>query len=332
MLEPCDAKVSSTVLRGPGDRKVAWLLGKNAKRIIWRKRFGVRGLFAFSGSSNTGPVPCATPRSPGSRVGAFIIASPVHWVVPRVQTTASCSIQSATIGFIANIFPYRNRVSLKEAFEGLEPDDGKLSRPVLRGLAPSNGGRLLGIVWLRHLLGWMGSAFSSREDEPTFGRGAVVSCNGRSFSRRDQNRSPCIRGAPQVGFWATIWKINSRTSFGVRLLPTCVRTLKISLQYIRKPVRCQRATVSGVTTMRARFHPDQNRRTTTQKNLSSRPRLGRRCRRLSTASCCRSKRFSNTRFPRLRERRISAPIQRKRTLNMARTYIRSTIGNIVVSC
>jgi hypothetical protein len=28
MLEPCDAKVSSTVLRGPGDRKVAWLLGK----------------------------------------------------------------------------------------------------------------------------------------------------------------------------------------------------------------------------------------------------------------------------------------------------------------
>ena len=27
MLEPCDAKVSSTVLRGLGDRKVAWLLG-----------------------------------------------------------------------------------------------------------------------------------------------------------------------------------------------------------------------------------------------------------------------------------------------------------------
>jgi hypothetical protein len=26
----------------------------------------------------------------------------------------------------------------------LEPDDGKLSSPVLRGLAPSNGGRLLG--------------------------------------------------------------------------------------------------------------------------------------------------------------------------------------------
>jgi hypothetical protein len=45
----------------------------------------------------------------------------------------------------------------------------------------------------------------------------------------------------------TIRKINSRTSFGVGLLPTCVRTREISLQYIRKPVRCQRTTVSGVT-------------------------------------------------------------------------------------
>jgi hypothetical protein len=28
----------------------------------------------------------------------------------------------------------------------LEPDDGKLSSPVPRGLAPSNGGRLLGCM------------------------------------------------------------------------------------------------------------------------------------------------------------------------------------------
>jgi len=61
-----------------------------------------------------------------------------------VQITAFCYIQSATTGFIADVFPYRNRVSLKEAFEGPEPDDGTLSRPVLRGLAPSNGGQLLG--------------------------------------------------------------------------------------------------------------------------------------------------------------------------------------------
>jgi len=65
-------------------------------------------------------------------------------VVPRVQKTAFCCIQSATTGFTANAFPYHIRVSLKEAFEGPEPDDGKLSRPVLRGPAPSNGGWLLG--------------------------------------------------------------------------------------------------------------------------------------------------------------------------------------------
>jgi hypothetical protein len=34
----------------------------------------------------------------------------------------------------------------KEAFEVLEPDDGKLSRPVLRGLDLSNEVRLLGPV------------------------------------------------------------------------------------------------------------------------------------------------------------------------------------------
>jgi hypothetical protein len=96
---------------------------KNAKETIWRERFGERGLFAFSGGFNAGSAPCATPRSPGSQAGAFTIASRVCRVVPRVQTTAFCFIQSATTGFTANIFPYQNRVSLKEAFEGLEPDE-----------------------------------------------------------------------------------------------------------------------------------------------------------------------------------------------------------------
>src|SRR3974390_1102787 len=47
-------------------------------------------------------------------------------------------------GFTARVFPFHNRVSRKEAFAGLEPDAGKLSRPVLRGPAPSDGGWLLG--------------------------------------------------------------------------------------------------------------------------------------------------------------------------------------------
>jgi hypothetical protein len=46
-------------------------------------------------------------------------------------------------GFIASVFLYPNRVSLTEAFEVLEPDDGKLSRPVLRGPGLSDGVRLL---------------------------------------------------------------------------------------------------------------------------------------------------------------------------------------------
>jgi hypothetical protein len=51
--------------------------------------------------------------------------------VPR---TAFYFIPSAMTGFIVSIFSFRNRVSPKEAFEGLEPGEGKLSRPVLRGL------------------------------------------------------------------------------------------------------------------------------------------------------------------------------------------------------
>ena len=58
--------------------------------------------------------------------------------------TAFCFIQSAMTGFIACVFLYPNRVPLTGALEVLEPDDGKLSRPVLRGPNPSNGVRLLG--------------------------------------------------------------------------------------------------------------------------------------------------------------------------------------------
>ncbi len=66
-----------------------------------------------------------------------------------------------------------------------------------------------------------------------------------------------MRGAPQVGFSATMRKINSRTSLDNLFLPTCFLTFEIMLQYMRNPVRCQRTTVSGLTTMRDCFHADQ---------------------------------------------------------------------------
>jgi hypothetical protein len=47
-------------------------------------------------------------------------------------------------GFIVSVFPFRNRVSSKEAFEGLELGEGKLSRPVLRGLGGRKAAWLLG--------------------------------------------------------------------------------------------------------------------------------------------------------------------------------------------
>jgi hypothetical protein len=79
---------------------------------------------------------------------------------------------------------------------------------------------------------------------------------GRPVSR--MRSSPWIRGAPQVGFSAIIWTMRSRTSFDVCLLPTGFRTFEITLQYRRNPVRYHQTTVSGVTTMRTCFHPDQN--------------------------------------------------------------------------
>ena len=49
-------------------------------------------------------------------------------------------------GFIVSVFPFRNRVSFKEAFEGLELGEGKLSRPVLRGPGGRKAAWLLGNI------------------------------------------------------------------------------------------------------------------------------------------------------------------------------------------
>jgi hypothetical protein len=65
-------------------------------------------------------------------------------VVRKAPRTAFYFIQSAMTGFIASAFLSRNRVSPKEAFEGLELCERKLSCTVLRGLDGSNPVRLLG--------------------------------------------------------------------------------------------------------------------------------------------------------------------------------------------
>lgn len=116
---------------------------RNAKKLTCENRFGVPVSFAFSGGNSAVSALFVTSESPGLRAGVCTIASPARWVVRTAQRTACYFTPSAMTGFIAYVFPYRNRVSFQEAFEVLEPDDGKLSRPVLRGPGLSNGVRLL---------------------------------------------------------------------------------------------------------------------------------------------------------------------------------------------
>ena len=172
-----------------------------------------------------------------------------------------------------------------------------------------------------------GFAMIAEKGEPTLG---WLRIPGRSFYptgdrsfQPSMSSSPWMRGAPQVGFSATIRKINSRISLQVCLRPSGFLTLEISLQSKRKPTRCHRTTVSGVTMMRDSFHPDQNRRTATQKILSKRRSLRRGCRRFSTASCWRKARFSRRRLRRAPKSRSSVPRQSLGNRNMARSYNRT---------
>ena len=148
-------------------------------------------------------------------------------------------------------------------------------------------------------------------------------------SKPSMRSSPWMRGAPHVGFSRSIRKINSRISLDVCFLPTRFLTREISLQYERKLARCHRTTVSGVTMMRACFHPDQNRWMATQKSLSKMLRSGRGRRRFSTASCWRSTKFSKTRLPRLRNNRTSALNHKRDRLNMAWSYTKLAAGRLL---
>src|SRR5258706_195548 len=76
-----------------------------------------------------------------------------------------------------------------------------------------------------------------------------------------------MRGAPQVGFSATIRKIKARTSLLTRFRPPTWLILETHVQYKRNPARCQFTTVLGVTKMRGLVHPDQNVLNATQNSL-----------------------------------------------------------------
>jgi len=144
--------------------------------------------------------------------------------------------------------------------------------------------------------------------------------------------SPWMRGAPQVGFSATMRKINSRTSFGVCLRPSGLRTLEISFQYNRKPVRCHRTTVSGVTTISACFHPDQNLRSKTQNSLSNTASLGLGRLRFNATSCWRRARFSRSSLRRQQKSRRMAPAKSTNMSIICECYRALPVKGNAVSC
>ena len=113
---------------------------RNAKEIICRQRFGVLVRFTFSGMYKPASAPSARSASPGSRVGVF------NYRVPRVLGGSHSVENRALVHPKCHNRVHRQHLSVSKPRlpEGPEPYDGKRSRPVLRGLAPSNGGWLLG--------------------------------------------------------------------------------------------------------------------------------------------------------------------------------------------
>ena len=130
-----------------------------------------------------------------------------------------------------------------------------------------------------------------------------------------------MRGAPQVGFSAIIWKIRARTSLLIRLRPPTCLALETHVQYKRNPAPCQRTTVLGVTKTRGFVHPDQNVLNATQNSLCR--AVNRRRGRLA---CRASNRRRRARFSRTRSSR-----QRKALTIQPRTYRNDTIMARILS-
>ena len=88
-------------------------------------------------------------------------------------------------GFIVSVFPFRSRVSSKEAFEGLELGEGKPSRPVLRGPGGRKAAWLLGSYQLVRRVSTDKQAIAVFLDQNSISCGSNVRCHA---GRRDQNR------------------------------------------------------------------------------------------------------------------------------------------------
>jgi len=98
-----------------------------------------------------------------------------------------------------------------------------------------------------------------------------------------------------MGFSLAIRRINSRRSLGRRGLPV---GLDFQRQNRRKPLRCQRMSVSGFTHTSASRHWNIRQRVAITHRVESSARRGLTLRSWKSASCLRRKRFSAARAPR----------------------------------
>ena len=170
-------------------------------------------------------------------------------MVRKALRTTFYFIQSAMTGFIASEFLSRNRVSLKEAFEGLEPDEGKLSRPVLRGLAPSNGGRLLGKPTLKHEKGFIcGRHFGALVCFAISGTSNAGSARSASYSLRGPQDGACTIASPLCRVGQKVLKTafyfiqNAMTRFTASVFPYQSRVS--SKEAFEGPEPCDRETIT----------------------------------------------------------------------------------------
>src|SRR6266436_3425888 len=174
----------------------------------------------------------------------------------------------------------------------------------------------------------------SKEGEPAFSwlgisrRPFHPTRNGSLAEIKTEHKKLAVNARRSPGWILNNHPEDQLSNFLRRRLPPHPRPdSRDQFPYKRKPARCQRITVSGATTIRACFQPDQKRLTATQNSLSNGLRRGLRRRRFNTASCWRNARFSRSRLWRTRKKRTSIPRHRRMNRNMARSYNRKLAGD-----
>ena len=204
--------------------------------------------------------------------------------------------------FPVDLVPVSDQVSRRRVF-------GKRFQDLLSG--PSRG-RMLGHVEMNHIAPTMRQDHQNEQDPKGRGRhreeidgdqfvDVIVEEDPPGLRRRSTflgrtrdtvrsemwipslSSSPWMRGAPQIGLAAAIFRIRARMAGVTSGRP--VLRLEIQVQNRRKPLPCQATTVSGLTITSARRQSFQLLDSHTQKKRSMARSRGRGHFRLKTASC-----------------------------------------------